>query len=176
LADLFLDTTPYGAHTTASDALFMGVPVLTAMGRSFASRVCGSLVRAAGLPEMACESLPAYIALAVELGKNRERLLPLRQRLKDSHDTCVLFDMPTMVRRLEGLYADMWKDHRDGCRHVPDLANLSNYLDVGKQMNPDQLELQSVADYQGFWKALLTRRNQLRPVPMDQRLCQNLDG
>lgn len=56
LADLFLDTAPYGAHTTASDALWMGVPVLTLPGRGFASRVCASLVRAAGLPEMICAS------------------------------------------------------------------------------------------------------------------------
>ena len=60
LADLFLDTLPYGAHTTASDALWMGVPVLTLSGRSFASRVCGSLVRAAGLPELVCSNAETY--------------------------------------------------------------------------------------------------------------------
>jgi predicted O-linked N-acetylglucosamine transferase (SPINDLY family) len=174
LADLFLDTAPYGAHTTASDALFMGVPVLTALGRSFASRVCGSLVRAAGLPEMACASLADYEATAVALGLDRERLAPLRQRLRDAHDRCPLFDMPLMARRLEGLYLDMWKAYRDGFRHQPDLANLSTYLDVGKQINPDQLELQAVGDYHGFWRALLTRRHQRRPVPADRRLCRDL--
>ena len=74
LADLFLDSTPYGAHTTASDALWMGVPVLTASGRSFASRVCGSLVRAAGLPELALSSLDDFVATAVALGRDRARL------------------------------------------------------------------------------------------------------
>jgi predicted O-linked N-acetylglucosamine transferase (SPINDLY family) len=68
LADLFLDTVPYGAHTTASDALWMGVPVLTLSGRSFASRVGGSLVRAAGLPELVCATAEAYVERAVALG------------------------------------------------------------------------------------------------------------
>ena len=63
--DLFLDTSPYGAHTTASDALWMGVPVLTVRGRGFASRVCASLVTAAGLPEMICERQEDYVERAV---------------------------------------------------------------------------------------------------------------
>src|SRR6185312_14111827 len=70
LADLFLDTTPYGAHTTASDALWMGVPVLTLSGRCFASRVCGSLVRSAGLPDLVTTSPDEYVARAVALAGN----------------------------------------------------------------------------------------------------------
>ncbi len=68
LADLFLDTTPYGAHTTASDALWMGVPVLTLSGRSFASRVCGSLVRSAGLTDLVVMNAKDYVERAVALG------------------------------------------------------------------------------------------------------------
>ena len=71
LADLFLDTSPYGAHTTASDALWMGVPVLTIAGLGFASRVCTSLVRAAGLAELVCDGPEAYEDRAVELGNDR---------------------------------------------------------------------------------------------------------
>ena len=75
LADLFLDTLPYGSHTTASDALWMGVPILTLSGRGFASRVCGSLVRAAGLPEMICSSAEDYVARAIALGHNRSEVV-----------------------------------------------------------------------------------------------------
>jgi predicted O-linked N-acetylglucosamine transferase (SPINDLY family) len=74
LADLFLDTAPYGAHTTASDALWMGVPVLTLSGRSFASRVCGSLVRSAGLPELICPTAGEFVDRAVSLGTHPELL------------------------------------------------------------------------------------------------------
>ena len=74
LADLFLDTVPYGAHTTASDALWMGVPVLTLSGRSFASRVCGSLVRSAGIKELVVLTPEAYVKKAVELARNRSEV------------------------------------------------------------------------------------------------------
>jgi predicted O-linked N-acetylglucosamine transferase (SPINDLY family) len=109
LADLFLDTTPYGAHTTASDALWTGVPVLTLSGRSFASRVCGSLVRAAGIPELVCESAEQFVETAVRFGNDRASLAPLRERLRAGRDSCVLFDMPSLVRHLEGLYMQMWQ-------------------------------------------------------------------
>ena len=78
LADLFLDTAPYGAHTTASDALWMGVPVLTLSGRSFASRVCGSLVRSAGLPELICQTPQEFVARAIALGHNRTEVKAYR--------------------------------------------------------------------------------------------------
>jgi len=109
LADLFLDTAPYGAHTTASDALWTGVPVLTLSGRSFASRVCGSLVRAAGIPEMICTSAEEYVERAVALGSDRAQLQELRERLRGGRDSCTLFDMPGLVNRLEGLYQQMWR-------------------------------------------------------------------
>ena len=104
LADLFLDTLPYGSHTTASDALWMGVPILTLSGRGFASRVCGSLVRAAGLPEMICSSAEDYVARAVALGHDRSEVVSLKQRLLDTRKNSLLFDTPTLVRSLEELY------------------------------------------------------------------------
>jgi predicted O-linked N-acetylglucosamine transferase (SPINDLY family) len=87
LADLFLDTAPYGAHTTASDALWMGVPVLTWSGRCFASRVCGSLLRAADLPELVCDSADDFVARAVALATDDgATLASYRERLTANRD------------------------------------------------------------------------------------------
>lgn len=170
LADLFLDTTPYGAHTTASDALWMGVPMLTLSGRSFASRVCGSLVRSAGLPEMVCESAEEFVNRAVELGNHPDQLQPLREKLAAARDTCVLFDMPRLVRRLEDLYQQMWDEYRKGELPQPDLANLEAYLEVGSQIQHEEIEVQTIKDYQAWWRENLARRHKSRPIPADRRL------
>ena len=172
LADLFLDTTPYGAHTTASDALWMGVPMLTLSGRSFASRVCGSLVRAAGLPELVCESAEDFVNRAVEFGNNPKLLTPFRERLRAGRDTCVLFDMPLLVRRLEESYHQMWDQYQKGNLPRPNLANLDVYLEVGTQIQHEELEVQTLKDYPAWWRENLARRHQIRPIPPDQRLCQ----
>jgi predicted O-linked N-acetylglucosamine transferase (SPINDLY family) len=172
LADLFLDTTPYGAHTTASDALWTGVPVLTYAGRSFAARVCGSLVRAAGLPELVCESAENYVESAVRYGNDRTLLEPLRARLQANRDTCTLFDMPSLVRNLEGLYAEMWSAHERGTLPEPKLENLDVYLEVGVQQAPDALDLQTLSDaaYTELWTTRLRKRHAHRPVAADARL------
>ena len=88
LADMFLDTFPYGAHTTAADAMWMGVPMLTVPGRSFASRVCASLVRAAGMGDLVCATAEAYVARAIELGRNPDLVAALKRRLIAARDTC----------------------------------------------------------------------------------------
>ncbi len=170
LADLFLDTTPYGAHTTASDALWTGVPVLTLSGRSFASRVCGSLSRAAGLPELVTDSPEQFVEMAVRLGTDRGALSPLRERLRAGRDSCTLFDMPLLVRRLEGLYEKMWEDHESGRLPRPDLRNLDVYLEIASQLNPDAFDAQVHADYRGFWLEKLRKRHEHRPVERDDRL------
>ena len=100
-ADLFLDTRPFGAGTTASDALWAGLPLLTCPGRSFASRMAASVLTAAGLPELIAPDLAAYEELAVALGTDPPRLLALRQKLARQRDTCTLFDTPAFVRDLE---------------------------------------------------------------------------
>ncbi|KHK00632.1 O-linked N-acetylglucosamine transferase, SPINDLY family protein [Desulfovibrio sp. TomC] len=171
LADLFLDTTPYGAHTTASDALWTGVPVLTVSGRSFASRVCGSLVHAAGLPELVCDTVDAYVERAVALGNDPAALVPLRQRLAAAHDSAALFDMPGLVAGLEGLYETMWQAFAAKALPRPDLANLDVYLEVGSQFDHEGSEVQRIEDYQGWWAERLARRNQLRPISRDRRLA-----
>ncbi|HEY0468930.1 MAG TPA: hypothetical protein VGC79_32280, partial [Polyangiaceae bacterium] len=170
LADLFLDTTPYGAHTTASDALWTGVPVLTFSGRSFASRVCGSLVRAAGIPELICESAQEFLEKAVRYGRDRRLLEPLRERLRSGRNTSVLFDMPGLVSELEGLYAQMWQAQEAGRLPRPKLANLDVYLEVGASYPLDAVEVQTLPDYHGYWRERLARRHAHRPIEPDSRL------
>ena len=108
LADLALDTYPYTSHTTGSDALWAGCPLLTRVGETFASRVAGSLLRNVGLPELVTESSESYEQLALELVRDRPRLEELRRRLEVNRDTCALFDTPRFVHDLERGYADIW--------------------------------------------------------------------
>lgn len=173
LADLFLDTAPYGAHTTASDALWSGVPVLTLSGRSFASRVCGSLVRAAGLPELVCESAEDFVEKAVRYGNAPASLEPLRERLRSNRDTCTLFDMPGLVRKLEGLYTEMWQAQQARALPRPDLRNLDIYLDVASKRRLDAIEMQTLSDYQGFWLEKLALRHRYRSIGTDARLISS---
>lgn len=92
-ADLFLDTLPYNGHTTASDALWAGCPVLTCTGRTFAGRVATSLLQHLGLPELACEDEESFIAMATQLGNDRDALATLRQHLSQQRTQSPLFDM-----------------------------------------------------------------------------------
>ncbi len=110
-ADVFLDTFPYGAHTTASDALRMGLPIVTLAGRGFPSRVCGSLSIAAGMPDLICDTPAAYVALAIELGRNAERRETIRQRMAAALPTCTLFDPSLLTRELEVLLENAWADY-----------------------------------------------------------------
>src|SRR5262249_12831906 len=113
-ADLFLDTVPCNAHTTASDALWAGLPLLTCATRSFAGRVAGSLLNAVGLPELVTNSLPEYEQLALALARNPERLAALRQRLQHARDSSALFDAPGFCRHLESALMTMWKRQLSG--------------------------------------------------------------
>jgi predicted O-linked N-acetylglucosamine transferase (SPINDLY family) len=101
VADLFLDTFPFNAGTTANDALWMGLPVLTYSGRAFASRMAGALLTAAGLPELITCSLHDYEEKAVELANAREQCQALRRVLAGVRQHGVLFDTPRFVRQLE---------------------------------------------------------------------------
>lgn len=170
LADLFLDTFPYGAHTTGSDALWMGLPVLTLSGHSFASRVCGSLVRAAGLPDLVCATPEEYVTKAMALGSDRPELARLKERLAAQRAGCVLFDMGLLVRSLEGLYHRMWDDHRHGRLPVPALTNLATYLEIGAERDIDAVELPPLAALHDEYRQELARRNRAEPLPDDGRL------
>ena len=107
LAGLFLDTAPYGAHATACDALWAGLPVLTRRGTAFASRVASSLLTAVGLPELIAESWDDYEALALALARDPARLAALKQKLVAARSTAPLFDTPRLTRDLEALYRRM---------------------------------------------------------------------
>ncbi len=101
LADLFLDNLPVNAHTAASDALWVGLPVLTCPGHSFIGRVAASLLHAVGLPELVTASLDEYEALALELASDREALQAIRQRLEANRSTYPLFDTDRLRRHIE---------------------------------------------------------------------------
>jgi predicted O-linked N-acetylglucosamine transferase (SPINDLY family) len=108
-ADLFLDTLPYNAHTTASDALWAGLPVLTCMGTTFAGRVAASLLHAIGLPELVTHSLEEYEALAVKLASDPAMLRSIRQKLEQNRLTQPLFDTDRFRRHIEAAYTTMWE-------------------------------------------------------------------
>ena len=114
LADLFLDTLPCNAHTTASDALWAGLPVLTCLGTTFAGRVAASLLTAIGLPELITSSLDAYEALALQLASEPARLQAIRQKLQAQRDSAPLFDTPRFTAHLEKAYLQMVERYRQG--------------------------------------------------------------
>jgi protein O-GlcNAc transferase len=114
LADLFLDTLPYNAHTTASDALWAGLPVVTCLGNSFPGRVAASLLHAIGLPDLVTASLAEYEALALKLALDRKRLAAIRTRLIRNRDTEPPFDTARITRDLETAYMTMWERTQRG--------------------------------------------------------------
>ena len=114
LADLFLDTLPYNAHTTASEALWAGLPVLTRLGQAFAGRVAGSLVRAVGLPELVTESIADYEALAIAFGRDPERMAALKAKLAAAIPNAPLFDTLRFTRHLEDAFRIMVERHGAG--------------------------------------------------------------
>jgi protein O-GlcNAc transferase len=114
LADLFLDTLPYNAHTTASDALWAGLPIVTQIGESFAGRVAASLLSAVGLPELIARTRHDYEALAIDLALDRQKLQVIRQKLQENRSRSLLFDMARYVKRLEAAYEAMHRRHQAG--------------------------------------------------------------
>jgi predicted O-linked N-acetylglucosamine transferase (SPINDLY family) len=114
LADLILDTLPYNAHTTTSDALLMGVPVLTCIGGTFPGRVAASLLHAAGLPDLVTQSLQEYRTRALYLANHPEALADLRARLRLAREREPYFDVAGFTRHLEALFGQMWQRHQAG--------------------------------------------------------------
>jgi len=108
LADLAIDTFPYTSHTTAADALWMGCPLVTCTGETFASRVAGSVLINAGMRELIVDNFGDYERKVVELAASPGRLQELRRRLQETRDTCPLFDTPRFVRNLERAYQGMF--------------------------------------------------------------------
>jgi predicted O-linked N-acetylglucosamine transferase (SPINDLY family) len=114
VADLVLDTFPYTSHTTGSDALWAGCPLLTMIGETFASRVAASLLLNAGLGQLIAGSFAEYEALALDLAHDRPRLEALRRQLRAHRDTAPLFDSPRFTRGLEAAYRRMWAQFAEG--------------------------------------------------------------
>jgi predicted O-linked N-acetylglucosamine transferase (SPINDLY family) len=132
LADLFLDTFPYTAHTTASDALRSGLPIVTRMGLNFASRVAGSLLSAAGLPECIVKSEQEYVGFAIDLACNPVKINAIKEKLQVGLSTCRLFDAERYVRNLEQGMLEIWQNHRNGFppahRYVQSVAHAPGQL------------------------------------------------
>jgi predicted O-linked N-acetylglucosamine transferase (SPINDLY family) len=121
-ADLFLDTLPYNAHTTASDALWVGLPVLTLMGGSFSSRVAASLLNAIGLPELITNTQEGYETLAIDLALNPKKLAAIKLKLANNRLTTPLFDTPLFTKNIEAAYIKMYE------RYSADLTPEHIYL------------------------------------------------
>lgn len=114
LADLMLDTLPYNAHATASDALRAGVPVITCQGKGFAGRVASSLLHAAGLPELVVATLADYERLALELARDANARTALRDKLAHNRARMPFFDSRRHARMMEAAFRQMWRAARDG--------------------------------------------------------------
>ena len=112
MADLFLDTLPYNAHTTASDALWAGLPVLTQIGETFAGRVAASLLNAVHLPELVTTTRDDYEALAIELATNPAKLASIKQKLADNRLTTPLFDTELFTKHIEAAYTTMYERYQ----------------------------------------------------------------
>ncbi|THD68542.1 MAG: tetratricopeptide repeat protein, partial [Bradyrhizobium sp.] len=114
LADLFLDTLPYNAHATASDALWTGLPVLTQIGETFAGRVAASQLTAVGLPELIVRTPEQFEIMAIELATSPQALAAVKDKLVQNRSTMPLFDTALYTRHLESAYAAMYRRHQNG--------------------------------------------------------------
>lgn len=114
LADLFLDTLPYGAHTTASDALWMGLPIVTCLGKAFAGRVGASLCHAVGLQELVARDLVEYETIVLALARDPQRLAAIKHRLNSDRLQQPLFDCRAYTRSIEAAFATMWATYQNG--------------------------------------------------------------
>lgn len=175
LADLFLDTFPYGAHATATDALTSGLPVLTFPGNSFATRVCASIVAAAGAPELICSGPDEFTRRAIAFAHDREALAAVRASLQRQRDTCALYDTSAFVRRLEELFWHMQGEAERGETPVPDLRNLDIYYEIGASIVLENIELRSERDYRQRYLEKLAECNDYAPLARDARLWNDAE-
>lgn len=170
VADLFLDTFPYGAHSTAADALTVGLPVLTFPGKTFAARFCHSIVHAAGLPDLICNGPEDYVARAIAFGRDPKSLQAVRDQLAANRETSVLRDMPGLARRLEDIYWEMQGEAERGETPVPDLRNMDVYYEVGAELVQANLVYQDDAAYRAQYLDKLAALHDFAPIPFDDRL------
>jgi predicted O-linked N-acetylglucosamine transferase (SPINDLY family) len=172
LADLFLDTFPYGAHSTAADAITVGLPVLTMPGKSFASRFCGSIVAAAGVPELTCSGPDDYVSRAIAFAHDRESLATIRESLQRQRETSTLRDIPALARRLEYLFWQMQGEIERGEMPVPDLRNLDVYYEIGAEIVLANVEFEDDSAYRTRYLEKLAQWNDYAPLARDSRLLR----
>ena len=126
LADLALDTSPFGGGATTSDVLYAGLPIITTMGNTFAGRMSASLLDAIGLPELITNSLEEYEDLAFQLAIEPGKLSLLKERLARNRSTYPLFDTTLFTRHIENAYTKIWDRHRSGL--PPDHIYVERYI------------------------------------------------
>ncbi|SCB29547.1 glycosyl transferase [Rhizobium hainanense] len=173
LADLFLDTFPYGAHSTAADALTMGLPVLTVPGKSFAARFCHSIVRAAGAEQLICSNPQDYVQKAIGFAKDPASLKRIRASVQEQRDTSVLRDIPALVQRLETLFWQMQREAEQGKTPQPDLRNLDVYYEIGVGLVQDNIAYCEDSAYRREYGKRLAEWHDYSPLQRDARLWPN---
>ncbi|NKM56184.1 glycosyl transferase [Rhizobium anhuiense] len=171
LAELFLDTFPYGAHSTAADALTMGLPILTFPGKSFAARFCHSIVAAAGVPELICSGPQSYIERAIGFANDPKSLRTIRESLQAKRESCTLRDIPALAARLEALFWQMQAESEGGETPVPDLRNLDIYYDIGMELVQDNIAFSDDRAYRQAYRNKLAEWHDYAPFPYDSRLA-----
>ncbi|MGA1803739.1 glycosyl transferase [Rhizobium sp. HT1-10] len=176
LADLFLDTFPYGAHSTAADAITVGLPILTVSGKTFASRFCGSIVAAAGLSDLICGGPDDYVSRAIAFAKDPQSLLAVKESLQSQRETSVLRDIPGLARRLEELYWQMQGEAERGEMPVPDLRNLDLYYEIGAELVLADIEFEDEIAYRGRYLEKLAQWHAQAPIAPDSRLWKKPNG
>ena len=170
VADLFLDTFPYGAHSTAADSLTVGLPVLTFPGKSFAARFCASVVAATGVSELICDGPDDYVAKAIAYANTPASLKLVRDKLQANRETSVLRDIPALARRLEELFWQMQAEAERGETPVPDFTNMDVYYEIGTDLVTENLEYVDEEAYRARYLERLREWHHYSAIPNDKRL------
>ncbi|MGV1751123.1 O-linked N-acetylglucosamine transferase, SPINDLY family protein [Agrobacterium sp. CG674] len=170
VADLFLDTFPYGAHSTAADSLTVGLPVLTFPGKSFAARFCASVVAATGVSELICDGPDDYVAKAIAFAKTPASLKLVRDKLQANRETSALRDIPGLARRLEELFWQMQGEAERGETPVPDFTNMDVYYEIGTDLVMENLEYVDEQAYRARYLERLREWHHYSAIPTDNRL------
>jgi predicted O-linked N-acetylglucosamine transferase (SPINDLY family) len=134
LADLFLDTLPFNAHSTASDSLWAGLPVLTRMGETFAGRVAASLLNAVGIPELITNNVDEYEKAALELATDPAKLALIKDKLEQNRLTTPLFDTELFTRHIQSAYEAMYGRYQAGLS--PDHIDVRDLRSSSSQSGP----------------------------------------
>jgi hypothetical protein len=145
-------------------------------GKTFAARFCGSIVTAAGVPEMICSSPEDYVARAIGYERDRQSLLEVRESIARQRETSVLRDIPALARRLEELFWQMQGECERGETPVPDLSNLDIYYEAGAEALLENIEFEDEQSYRERYLKKLRQWHDYAPIPYDRRLWQNPDN